>query len=373
LLMIPLIDMKVRHAPLKGEYLRAIGELIDSGRFVGGPGVDAFENEFATYCGVRFAVGVGSGTEALWLALLALGIGPGDEVITVPMTFAATVEAICMTGATPVFVDIDERTYTMDPAGLERAITDRTKAVVPVHLFGQVAEMDAISEIATAHGLRVVEDAAQAHGARYAGRMAGSLANAGCFSFYPGKNLGAFGDGGAVVTDDEGLALRIRMLGNHGQTVKNRHPVVGWNSRLDGIQAAVLSIKLRHLDEENRIRRNHAATYENGLAGLPGVIAPWIGNVERHVHHLHVIRVRQREELLNAFKREGIDHGIHYPVPIHLQGAYHHLGYPRGSFPVSESCAEEFVSLPMYPEITSSQIHRVVETVRQVSGGCVAA
>lgn len=371
--MIPLIDMKARHAPLREEFLRAIAGVIDSGVFVGGECVEAFENEFASYCEARFAVGVSSGTAALWLVLRALGIGPGDEVITVPMTFTATAEAICMAGATPVFVDIEDRTYTLDPDQLEAAITARTKAVVPVHLFGQAANMVSIRQIAGARGLRVIEDAAQAHGARDGGRKVGSLGDAACFSFYPGKNLGAFGDGGAVVTNDETLAQRIRVLGNHGQASKNHHVELGWNSRLDAVQAAVLRIKLAHLDQENQQRRAHAALYRNLLAGLPQVVLPAADVPERHVHHLQVIRVQGRDKLLAALEREGIGYGIHYPVPIHLQPAYRHLGHSPGSFPVAERCAAEFVSLPMYPELTPDAIHRVTDAILKAADGCVAA
>jgi dTDP-4-amino-4,6-dideoxygalactose transaminase len=371
--MIPFLDMKARHAPLRAEFLRTIGEVIDSGHFAGGEFVERFEQEFAAYCGVHSAVGVGSGTEALWLTLLAMGIGPGDEVVTVPMTFAATVEAICQTGATPVFADIDEATYTMDPACLEKVITRRTRAVIPVHLFGMIAEMDPIMEIAASAGLRVIEDAAQAHGSRYKGRMAGSLADAACFSFYPGKNLGAFGDGGAVLTNDEGLAMKVRVLGNHGQTARNRHALPGWNSRLDAIQAAVLRLKLPMLDSENQQRREHASFYNQALAATPGVITPQSPDPLRHNQHLYAIRAGNRAALLDAFDREGIGYGLHYPVPVHLQNAYLHLGHAPGSFPVAERCAGEFVSLPVYPELTSSQLSRIADTLNRVAESSIAA
>ena len=371
--MIPFLDMKARNAPLREEFLRAMGEVIDSGQFAGGEIVERFEREFAEYCGVRSAVGVGSGTEALWLTLMAMGIGPGDEVVTVPMTFAATVEAICQTGATPVFADIDETTYTMDPASLERVITRRTRAVIPVHLFGQVADMDPILRIAAAAGLRVIEDAAQAHGSRYHGKMAGALADAACFSFYPGKNLGAFGDGGAVVTDDEGLAMKIRVLGNHGQTARNRHTLPGWNSRLDAIQAAVLSIKLPRLDRDNQKRRENALFYQQALSSSPAIVTPRCPDLPRHNFHLYAIRVPNRSALLETLEREGIGYGIHYPVPVHLQNAYLHLGHAPGSFPVSERCASEFVSLPVYPELTVSQLTHVADTLNHAVGSSIAA
>ena len=366
--MVPFLDMKARHAPLREELMHAVGAVIDSGVFAGGPAVERFERDFAAYCGTRSAVGVGSGTEALWLTMVAMGIGPGDEVITVPMSFVATVEAICLAGAKPVFVDIDERTYTMDPQALEAAVTPRTKAVIPVHLFGQAADMSPILEIARRRGLRVIEDAAQAHGAEYQGRRTGSLGDAGCFSFYPSKNLGAFGEGGAVVTDHEDLAAKLRMLRDHGQTGKNRHSLIGWNSRLDAIQAAVLGVKLRHLDRENSLRREHAQRYDHWLAGLPEVLTPLAAAGGRHVYHIYALRVRHRQELLREFAQKEIGFGMHYPVPIHLQPAYRILGHRHGDFPVAEQCAEEFVSLPMYPEITPAQIAFVTDSVRQTSG-----
>lgn len=365
---VPFIDMKARHAPLKAEFMRVIGQVIDSGAFAGGPYVERFEKEFAQFCGTRHAVAVGSGTEALWLALVALGIGPGDEVVTVPMTFAATVEAICLAGAKPVFADIDERTYTMDPESLEQVITPRTRAVVPVHLFGQVADMEPILRIAENHDLRVIEDAAQAHGAEYRGRRAGSLGDAGCFSFYPAKNLGAFGDAGAVVTQDEETASKLRLLRDHGQSGKNRHTVIGWNSRMDGIQAAVLSVKLRHLQEENEARRRHAAAYHRALAEVSGVILPRTGPGRRHAHHIYALRALDRRPLVWAFDEAEIGYGIHYPVPVHLQPAYRILGHKRGDFPVAERCASQFISLPMYPELAPEAIEAVAEAVRQACG-----
>jgi dTDP-4-amino-4,6-dideoxygalactose transaminase len=371
--MIPFFDMKARNAPLKDEFLRAIGEVIDSGAFAGGSFVERFERDFSTYCGTRHAVGVGSGTDALWLTMVAMGIGPGDEVITVPMSFAATVEAICLTGARPVFVDIDEQTYTMDPGALETAITSRTKAVVPVHLFGQVADMDPICEIARRHRLHVIEDAAQAHGAEYRGRKAGSLGDAGCFSFYPSKNLGALGEGGAVTTDDEDLANRLRMLRDHGQSAKNQHSLVGWNSRLDGIQAAVLSVKLQYLDRENWMRRQLALHYDREFLHLPEVMTPHAPDSGRHVYHIYAIRVSDRWSLIKALEEKEIGFSIHYPVPIHLQAAYRVLGHRPGDFTVSERCAGEFVSLPMYPELTAGRLMAVAAAVRETAVACVTA
>jgi dTDP-4-amino-4,6-dideoxygalactose transaminase len=371
--MIPFLDMKARHAPLRQEFLDAIGEVIDSGDFSGGAPVADFERDFAAYCGTAHAIAVGNGTEALWLTLLAMGIGPGDEVITVPMTFIATVEAILMAGATPVFVDIDERTYTMDPEALEGALSERTKAIIPVHLFGQIAEMEPILAFARKHGLRVIEDAAQAHGAEYNNSKAGAHGDAGCFSFYPAKNLGAFGEGGAIVTGNADLADKLRMLRNHGQSRKNHHPVMGWNSRMDSIQAAVLRIKLRCLDSENQSRRRHAGLYEAGLADFPGVTTPVCAADRVHVYHLYVIRVRMREMIMKALADKGISCGVHYPVPVHLQPACAGLGFRSGDFPVSERCAAEFLSLPMFPELTQQQIGCVIQSVKQAVPACATA
>jgi len=368
---VPFLDLTLQHAPLRHELLRAIGEVIDAGAFAGGTFVAGFEEEFASYCASPHAVGVGSGTEALWLSLLAMGVGPGDEVVTVPMSFVATAEAICFAGAKPVFVDIDEQTYTMDPVGLERAVTPRTKVIIPVHLFGQAADMDPILEVGRQHGVRVLEDAAQAHGAEYKGRKVGALGDAGCFSFYPGKNLGGLGEGGAVITADEELARKVRMLRNHGQSSKNRHSLVGWNSRLDGIQAAVLGIKLRQLDANNQRRRRLAQQYERGLADVPEVIRPTTSDDRRHVYHIYAIRVSERRRLIAALEAKGIVCGVHYPKSIHLQAAYRWLGYKRGDFPVAEQCAGEFVSLPLFPEMTARQVAYVVDAVKAAHGVCV--
>jgi dTDP-4-amino-4,6-dideoxygalactose transaminase len=362
---VPFLDLNSQHAPLRREFTAAIEEVIDRGAFAGGPFVAQFEEDFARYCHCRYAIGVGSGTEALWLALLAFGVRPGDEVLTVPSTFMATAEAITYCGARPVFVDIDERTYTMDPAGLEDAITRRTKAIIPVHLFGQPADMDPILEVARARGLYVIEDAAQAHGAEYKGRRAGSLADAGCFSFYPGKNLGAFGEAGAVVTASSELQEKIRVLRDHGQIRKYHHTMVGWNCRMDGIQAAVLRIKLRHLEKGNELRRSHAAEYDRALEGLEEILTPYEDPYARHVYHIYAIRVRERDEVIRRLGEIGIACGIHYPVPVHLQEAYSNLGYEAGSFPIAEQVAKQFVSLPMFPELTPAQIDTVAEGVKE--------
>ena len=352
----------------------AIREVIDSGAFAGGPFVAQFEDDFATYCDCRYAIGVGSGTEALWLILLALGVGPGDEVITVPNSFIATAEAITYCGARPVFVDVDEFTYTMDPTGLEQAVTARTKAIIPVHLFGHPAAMDPILEVARELGLFVVEDACQAHGAEYKARKVGTLSDAACFSFYPGKNLGAFGEAGAVVTNNAELQEKVRILRDHGQVRKYHHIMVGWNCRMDGIQAAILRIKLRHLERGNQLRRSHARHYDWALDGIEEVITPAQTACVRHVYHIYAIRVRDRDEVMRFLTAEkGIGCGIHYPVPIHLQEAYRSLGYQRGTFPIAERCATEFISLPMFPELTLGQVEMVVQGVKEAAAVGVMA
>ena len=357
---VPFIDLEAHHSPLRAEFDRAIAQVIDSNAFAGGPFVEKFETAFSSYCGSEQAIGVGSGTEALWLALLGCGVGAGDEVITVANTFMATAEAITYCGARPVFIDVDDCTYTMDPAGLEAAITPRTKAIIPVHLFGQPADMDPILEFARAHDLFVIEDAAQAHGARYKGRTVGTMSDAGCFSFYPGKNLGAFGEAGAVITDDAELAERIRTLRDHGQLHKYHHVAIGWNCRMDGIQAAVLSVKLKHLNRGNSMRREHAEKYDQALADVAEVRTPFAAPFAEHVYHIYAIRVQERDQALLALSKKGIQCGVHYPVPIHRQKAYRELGYPPGSLPVSERLAKEVVSLPMFPELTRAQMEMVV-------------
>lgn len=366
---VPFLDLRQHHAALRREFTAAFEAVVDASAFASGPFVSRFEQDFAAYCGAKFCVGVGNGTDALWLALLALGVGPGDEVITVPMTFMATAEAITYAGAKPVFVDIDPSTYTMNPEAVEGAITPRTRAIIPVHLYGQMADMEPILRIARRHGLKVIEDACQAHGANYGAKRAGSLGDAGCFSFYPGKNLGAFGEAGAVVTDSEELARKVQMFRDHGQARKYHHDVVGWNARMDGIQGAVLAIKLKHLDEYNEARRHHAEHYRSLLSGSPGVTLPCERSQSEHVYHLFVIRVSERDRVLKELESRGIHCGIHYPIPVHLQEAYRSLGLGRGSFPVSESCADEVLSLPMYPELTGEQI----ESVARELAACLEA
>lgn len=371
---VPFLDLQAHHAPMRAEIDRAIAEVIDNAAFAGGSFVAAFENDFARFCQCRYAIGLGNGTDALWLALLASGVGPGDEVITVPSTFMATAEAITYCGATPVFVDIDERTYTLDPAGLQDAVTSRTKAIIPVHLFGQTADMDPILEFARGRGLVVIEDAAQAHGAEYKGRKAGSMGDAGCFSFYPGKNLGAFGEAGAVVTNNSELREKICILRDHGQVRKYHHTMVGWNCRMDGIQAAVLRVKLQHLAAGNERRRQHAQRYSQALAEVATeIILPVEAEYASHVYHVYAVRLRERDDILRAMEAEGISCGIHYPVPVHLQPAYENLGYERGAFEVSERTSSEFLSLPMFPELTCEQVDAVAQSLQKVAGAvCVS-
>jgi dTDP-4-amino-4,6-dideoxygalactose transaminase len=361
---VPFLDLKAQYATIADEIHEAIRQVCEKTAFAGGPFVQRFEEEFAAYCGTAHCVGVGSGTEALWLSLLGLGVGPGDEVITVPNTFIATAEAISFCGAKPVFVDVDPVTYNMNPDLIESSITPRTKAVVPVHLFGQTADMDPILEVAKKHKLHVLEDACQAHGATYKGQRAGSIGDAGAFSFYPGKNLGAYGEGGAVTTNDPELAQRIRMLRDHGQAKKYFHGLIGWNGRMDGIQGAVLSVKLRHLDAWNEARRGHAAGYTGMLAEVPGIVLPQEAPERIHVYHLYPVRVKDRDGLIAALYVQDIHCGIHYPVPLHLQEACRSLGLEKGAYPVAEQVAAELVSLPMFPEMTEEQIGRVVGQVK---------
>lgn len=366
---VPFLDLKEHHTRIRSEVMAAMGEVIDANAFAGGPFVTRFEEAYARFCDTRFCIGVANGTDSLWLSLLAAGIGQGDEVITVPMTFMATAEAITYAGARPVFVDIEPRTFTMDPSLIEAAITPRTKAIIPVHLFGQCADLDPILGIARKHNLVVIEDAAQAQGALYKGRKAGSMGLVGSFSFYPGKNLGAWGEAGAVTTNDPALRERIAMFREHGQKKKYHHDVIGWNSRMDGLQAAVLGVKLKYLDQANDGRRRVATRYRELLAGTPELSLPAEAGYGRHIYHVYAVRVAQRDDLMQRLAERGIGTGIHYPVPVHLQKAYVCLGHRRGDFPVTEACADSFLSLPMYPELTDSQI----ETVALELKACLAS
>jgi Predicted pyridoxal phosphate-dependent enzyme apparently involved in regulation of cell wall biogenesis len=360
---VPFLDLKIQYSSIKDEINAALQEVLNSTSFAGGPFVEKFEKEFATFCQSEFAVGVGSGTDALWTALLCLGIGQGDEVITTPNTFIATAEAITFCGAKPVFLDIDEQTYNLNPDLLKRAITTKTKAIIPVHLFGQPADMDPIMKIAREHGLFVIEDACQAHGAEYQGRRAGSIGHAGCFSFYPGKNLGAYGEAGAVVTNSAELAEKIKRFRDHGQAKKYFHSMIGWNARMDGFQGAVLSVKLKHLPAWNEARRKNAKLYNELLADVDKIQRPVEADYAKHVYHIYAIRTSKRDGLISALAGKNIFCGIHYPIPLHLQEAYRFLGYGPGSFPVAEKSAAEFVSLPLFPELTNEQITQVVNAI----------
>ncbi len=365
---IPLVDLKAQYLSIRGEVYLAIQRVLEQAQFISGPSVAEFESAFAEFCGARHAVGVGSGTAALHLALRASGIGPGDEVITSPLTFFATVEAISHVGARPVFVDIDPRTYTLDPARIATAINVRTRALLPVHLYGQPAAMEPILALARERGLKVIVDAAQAHGATYLGRPMGNWGDLACFSFYPGKNLGGYGDAGAVVTDDPALAATVAMLRDHGRTDKYEHRIVGYGERLDTLQAAILLVKLRHLGAWVARRQALAASYDRLLAGLPGLVTPTVENDRTHAFHLYVVRHETRDALRDALAREGIASGIHYPVPLHLQPACAGLGYRSGDFPIAETAASQVVSLPMYPELTPDQVRRIANTVQRFCG-----
>jgi dTDP-4-amino-4,6-dideoxygalactose transaminase len=361
--MIPFVDLKAQYQTIKPEIREAIDEVLESQHFVLGPQVKAFEQAFAAYAGTEHAIGVNTGTSALHLALLAAGIGPGDEVITVPFTFVASVAAIVYTGARPVLVDIDPVSYTIDPARIEAAITPQTRAILPVHLYGQVADMDPILDIARRRGLLVIEDAAQAHGAEYKGRRAGSMGDVGCFSFYPGKNLGAYGEGGAVTTNNPELARTVRLLRDWGAETKYNHILKGYNFRLEEIQAAVLRVKLRHIEAWTEARRAHARRYSALLAGTP-VVTPREMDYARHVYHVYAIRSSDRGSLQRSLNAAGVQTGIHYPVPVHLLPAHADLGYTPGDFPHSERAAAEVLSLPMYAELTDEQLETVAEALR---------
>jgi len=360
---IPLVDLRAQYDSIKPAIDAAIKNVIDTTAFVSGPDVKAFEQAFAEFCEVPHAIGCANGTDAIHVVLHALGIGAGDEVITVPNTFIATAEAISMTGATPVFIDVREDTALMDPMKIAAAITPRTKAVIPVHLYGQPADVEAIANAAP--GLPIIEDSAQAHGARVRGRRAGSLGDAGTFSFYPGKNLGAYGDGGAMTFRNAALAKRCAMLRDHGRADKYIHEVPGFNSRLDTIQAAILRIKLAHLEAWNTARRKVAGWYLERLAGLAGLQLPHVPAGVEPVWHLFVVNHARRDELHAKLAGAGIGAGIHYPVPLHLQPAYKHLGYTEGRFPIAERLSATCLSLPIYPELAEAGVDRVVRALRE--------
>ncbi|MFC1979981.1 DegT/DnrJ/EryC1/StrS family aminotransferase [Chloroflexota bacterium] len=360
--MIPLLDLKSQYASIKDEIDVAIQNTVNQGQFILGHNVEAFEEEFAAYCGAKYCVGVSSGTSALFLALVACGIEEGNEVITTPNTFIATALAISYTRAKPIFVDIDPETYNIDVSQIEEKITSRTKAIVPVHLYGQPADMDPIIKLAQRYGLKVIEDACQAHGAEYRGGKTGSIGDCGCFSFYPTKNLGAYGDGGAVVTNDSGVTSKIATLRNYGQYARYYHDLLGYNARLDEIQAAILRVKLRHLDNWNERRRRNA-NYYNELLSDAAIVLPKEADYAKHIYHLYVVRSKNREKLQLHLSREGIVTLIHFPIPIHLQKAYASLQYRRGDFPVAEESANEVLSLPVYPEMEREWTERIANAI----------
>jgi dTDP-4-amino-4,6-dideoxygalactose transaminase len=363
---IQFVDLQAQYKTIKPEVDAAMARIVQRCDFVLGDDVRQFETEFAAFCKVPYCCGLANGTDALHLAMLACGLGPGDEVITCTHTFIATVHGITQTGAKPVLVDCEPNYYNIDVAQIERAITPRTKAILPVHLYGHPADMDPILEIARKHKLLVIEDACQAHGAEYKGRRCGSMGDIAAFSFYPGKNLGAYGDGGAVVTTRKDLADKVMLLRNHGQKVKYEHICKGFNSRLDTIQAAILRAKLPHLDSWNDARRAAAKAYDKALAGAP-VVVPKVASFAKPVFHLYVVRTPQRAKLQAALDVQQVSWGIHYPIPVHLQGAYADLGYKKGSFPVAEAITAEILSLPMFAELTGEQIQRVAKVCHETT------
>ncbi len=369
---IPAADLRAQHAALHDELLDAFRRVLDSSAFVHGPEVVAFEQEFAAYCDVRHALGVANGTDALALALRALGVGAGDAVALPALSFVGTAEAVRHVGARPLLIDVDPQTFTLDPEALRTAVrrsAARVRAVIPVHLYGQAASMDEIETTAREVGAAVVEDAAQAHGARYHGRRAGGLGTVGCFSFYPSKNLGALGDGGALTTNDADLAQRLALLRDHGQRSKYVHDVVGFTSRLDGLQAAWLRLKLRHLDEWNTRRRQLAQLYDGRLRDVSGILLPVTAPGREHVYHQYVVRCGARDDLKAHLDACGIATGVHYPAPIHCQPAFADLGHRLGDFPAAESAAREVLALPMYPELSDQAVAQVCEAVRSWARG----
>ena len=365
---VPFLDLQAQNRSIWSELQAALEPVMAESQFILGPAVERFESHFASYIGVRHCVGLNNGTSALHMALLACGVGPGDEVITTPATWISTAWAISYVGAKPVFVDIDPITYNLDPDQVEQALTPRTRALLPVHLYGQSADLGRLSALADAHGLALIEDAAQAHGARFGGRRVGSVGRAGCFSFYPGKNLGAFGEGGCVVTNDDGVAAHIRRLRDHAQQGRHHHVEIGYNTRMEGIQGAVLDAKLPHLDKWNAARARHARRYGKRLAGVPGLTLPACPHPEGHAWHLFVVLVHglDREELRLALADRGVMAGVHYPTPVPYQPAYAHLDYHPGDFPVSEELMSKCLSLPLYPEMTEAQVDYVADTLAEL-------
>lgn len=361
--MIPYLDLQAQYQTIQKEINEAVGKVLQSGHYVLGGEVKAFEEAFAAYCQTKFAVGVNTGTSALHLALLATGVGPGDEVLTTPLTFVATTAAIVYTGAKPVFVDIDSKTLNLDPQLAAKAITPKTKALLPVHLHGKPVEMEPLLDLAKKKNIPLIEDAAQAHGAEYRGKRAGSLGLAGCFSFYPGKNLGAYGEGGAITTNDEGVAQKARLLRDWGAEKRYHHDLKGFNYRMEALQGAILGVKLKHLEKWTEARRNLARKYDEKLKGLPLQIPETPAGL-RHVYHVYPILVEKRDALQKHLEGKGIQTNIHYPIPVHLQKAYADLGHKAGDFPKAEAACNRLLSLPLYPEMTMEQVEEVAAAVK---------
>jgi dTDP-4-amino-4,6-dideoxygalactose transaminase len=361
---VPFVDLKAQYSTIKGEVLPAIHQVLENSAFILGKSVTDFEARFAAHHRVKFCYALGSGTDGNHMALWALGVGPGDEVIIPANTFIATAWGATLCGATPVFADCDPVSYNIDPAKIENLITARTRAIVAVHLYGMPADMDALSEIATRHGISLVEDCAQAHLAQYKGEPVGGFGITSSFSFYPGKNLGAYGEGGAVATNDPELARQLRMIRDHGSEVKYHHEILGHNYRMDGIQGAVLGIKLNHIERWTEARRSHARRYNELLKGLPEFVLPTEMPGTKHVYHLYVVRTPHRDKLQKHLQDRGVSTGLHYPVPLHMQEAFRHLGYKKGDFPVSEMAGEQVLSLPMFAELTAEQLEYVVDSIK---------
>ena len=367
--MVPLIDLKLQHRSIAAEVEAAIKTVCDNTAFIGGDAVKSFEEEFAAYCGAKHGVGVANGTEALFLSLIALGVGGGDEVIVPANTFIATAAAVSHTGATPVFVDCDPETYCIDPAKISAAVTSKTKAIMPVHLYGHAADMDAILGIARSNGIKVIEDCAQAHGAHYKGRQVGAIGDASGFSFYPSKTLGAYGDAGMCLTNSDEVADKLRLLRDNGRTTWYEHAIIGYNSRLDGMQAAILRVKFKHLEEWVEARRAHAARYQELLSGVDGLVLPMEKPYSRHSYYVYVVRAKDRESFMARLKEKGVGAGVHYPVPLHLQPAYAFLGGKEGNHPVAEKYSKEIVSIPMFPELTEAQVAEAAAAIGEVVSG----
>tara|TARA_Y100000310_G_scaffold345466_1_gene465305 strand:- start:15787 stop:16890 length:1104 start_codon:yes stop_codon:yes gene_type:complete len=365
-MQIPFVDLKAQYLNIKEEIDTAIQEVLDNTAFILGKNVEDLEKKFAELCNTKYCVGVNNGTSSLRIAMLALGIKPGDEIITTPFTFIATTEAISHIGAVPVFVDIDEKTYTIDPKKIEEKITEKTKAIMPVHLFGQCADMDPIIDIAKKHNIKIIEDAAQAHSALYKNKKAGSIGDVSCFSFYPGKNLGAYGEAGAICTNDEVTGKKSVLLRQHGELERYRHDIIGDNCRMEGIQGAVLGVKIKYIEEWNEKRRDNAKKY-NKLIEKFDITIPLEAEYAKHIYHIYAIRVKNRDELRNFLDEKGVSTGIHYPIPVHLQKAYEFMGLKGGSFPISEKVANEIISLPMFPELTEEQMQYVASCIEEFS------